>query len=408
MRSAAALAAVSLLLAAAGELAGPAALFWSCVGLLFYGQLGYPAALLLLARLRPRPCRRAEGTPGLSLLIVAHDEGSRIDARLANALALDYPRERLELVLASDGSSDDTVERARRYEARGVRVLAFPVRRGKPSVLNQAIPACRGEVVVLADARQCFDAGALRALAAPFADPAVGAVSGELVLEGTQGSAAGAGVGFYWRIEKLLRAQESRLDSCVGATGAIYALRRELFEPIPPDTILDDVVIPLRIVRRGYRVVFEAGARAFDEVAGARQEFRRKARTIAGNFQLFARERWLLSPRANRLWLQTVSHKLLRLPMPLLLGCALVSNVALAASGAPFYQASLAGQLAFYAAAWFGRERREWTPSSLRRATAAAHVVCLLALATLVGFHRFLSDGQAATWERASEPRTAS
>ena len=197
---------------------------------------------------------------------------------------------------------------------------AFAVRRGKAAVLNDVVPRASGAIVVLADARQRFEPDTVRALTRPFADPAVGAVSGELILTETlEGPAVGRGVGVYWRYEKLIRKSESRVDSTVGATGAIYAIRRELFEPIPEDTLLDDVLIPLRIVRRGYRVLFEPAARAWDRVAAsAGEELARKVRTLAGNFQLFVREPWLLDPRRNRIWLATVSHKGLRLLGPLL------------------------------------------------------------------------------------------
>src|SRR5207237_1314155 len=151
----------------------------------------------------------------------------RIDARLENLLGLDYPRRRTEFILASDGSTDDTVARARKYQRAGVRVFAFATRRGKSAVLSELIPKARGEIVVLADARQRFDVGALRTLVRHFANPDVGAVSGELMLmDAVSGSAAGEGVGFYWKYEKFIRRSESRIDSTIGATGAIYAIRR--------------------------------------------------------------------------------------------------------------------------------------------------------------------------------------
>jgi cellulose synthase/poly-beta-1,6-N-acetylglucosamine synthase-like glycosyltransferase len=370
--------------------------FWASLALLAYTFAGYLGLVRAWAALRPRPARRAPIEPDVSLVIVARDEESRIEARLANALSLDYPKERLEVVLASDGSRDATVRRARAFEAAGVRVVAFPVARGKPSVLNDVVPGCRGEIVVLADARQRFDAGALRALVAPFADPAVGAVSGELVLEGEDG-AVGRGVGTYWRCEKAIRAAEASVDSAVGATGAIYALRRGLFQPIPADTLLDDVLVPLRIARRGHRVLFEPGARAFDRApASAAEELGRKVRTIAGNFQLFARERWLLDPFRNRLWLQTVSHKALRLLTPLLLLAALASNAWLAER--LLYRALLLGQAAFYSAALLGRALEGARAS---RPFAVPYVVCLLAWATVLGFVRFASGTQPVAWEKA-------
>lgn len=384
--------------ASPGSRRGFSLLFWVAGLLLAYTHVGYPLLIRAWARLVPRPPRRAELEPELSLLIVAQDEAPRIAGRLENVLSLEYHPDRLEIVMASDGSTDATVERARAFERFGVRIAAFASRRGKASVLNDVVPRCRGEIVVLADARQRFEREALRALVAPFADSRVGAVSGELVLsEDPEAKPTGRGVGFYWRLEKSIRSSESLVDSTVGATGAIYALRRRLFEPIPGDTLLDDVLVPLRILRRGYRVVFEPAARAHDRVAAAAEEYARKVRTIAGNFQLFARERWLLDPRHNRIWLQTVSHKLLRLLTPALLVAALVANVPLASD--PFYLGTLGAQAAFYLAALVGccveRARRT------SRLVSVPFALCLLAWATVVAFVRYIQGGQPVTWTKA-------
>jgi poly-beta-1,6-N-acetyl-D-glucosamine synthase len=374
--------------------------FWGCGSLLAYVYLGYPALAWVWSRVRPRPVRRAAREPSVSVLIVAHDEAARVAARLENVLALDYPRDQMEIVLASDGSTDGTAEIARAYTPDGVTVLAFERRRGKAAVLNDLVGKARGEIVVLADARQIFERRTLRALVEPFADPRVGAVSGELVLtHGPEATAVGHGVGVYWRYEKMIRRSESRVDSTIGATGAIYALRRDLFEPIPEDTVADDVLIPLRIVRQGYRVLFEPEARAYDrEAARAEQEFRRKARTLAGTFQLFARERWLLDPRRNRLWFQTLSHKGLRLLLPLLHAGALIADVSLARR--PFHRRTLLAQTTFYLTALAGyalRNEHRRTPL-----LSVPYAVCLLNGATLVGFVRFLRGTQRATWDRTA------
>ncbi len=374
-------------------------LFWLAAGLLAYTYVGYPGLMALVARFRPRMIRKGPIRPRVTLLVVAHNEASRLEAKLQNCLALDYPRDCLEIVVASDGSADGTVEVARRYEHDGVRVLAFEARRGKPSVLNDVVPEARGEIVVLADARQTFHRDALVALVENFHDPTVGAVSGELVLD-EQATAIGEGVGFYWRYEKFIRSRESCFDSTVGATGAIYAIRRDLFEPIPADTLLDDVVIPLRVCRRGYRIVFEPGAKAFDRAAeSAEEEFTRKVRTIGGNVQLLGRERWVWSIRQNRLWFQTVSHKFLRLVAPLLLGVAFVTSAAVSPV-APVYRAALVGQLLFYGAAlaalFVGDVPR------VGRWLAVPYAFCLLNWTTVVGVTRFLSGAQTVTWRKAS------
>jgi cellulose synthase/poly-beta-1,6-N-acetylglucosamine synthase-like glycosyltransferase len=372
-------------------------LFWLAGACLTYVYVGYPVLVWALAALRPRPAARAGFLPSVSVLVCAHDEEARIDARLQNLLALDYPRHRLEILLGSDGSRDATVARARRHP--GVTVVDFPQRRGKPAVLNDLSRMAHGEVLVLGDVRQRYELDTVRALVAPLAAADVGAVSGELFLtEREEGGAVGRGVGVYWRYEKFIRSQESRLDSTVGATGAVYAVRRELFEPLPADAILDDVLLPMRIVRRGYRVLFEPAARAYDIAAAtSREEFTRKVRTIAGNFQMFARERWLLSPLRNRLWAQTISHKGLRLASPLFLLVAFLANAALL--DVTLYRWTFAAQALFYIAALGGYLLRD-----ARRVPVLTvpYVFCLLNYATAVAFSRFVRRRQHVTWERAS------
>lgn len=373
-------------------------IFWSAVAVLVYTHAGYPLLLWAWARLRPRAEHCARCLPRMTVLVVVNNEAANTTGRLENLLALDYPRDRLEIILASDGSDDATLEQALAFRRAGVMVVTFNRRRGKSAVLNDLVPQADGEIVVLADARQRFERGALRALAAHFADPGVGAVSGELMLDSAGGPAVGEGVGFYWKYEKFIRRSESRVDSTVGVTGAIYALRRELFEPIPLDTILDDVLIPMTIVRRGYRVVFESAALAYDRSApSADAEFTRKVRTLAGNFQLFARQAWLLNPFANRLWVQTVSHKACRLLSPLCLGAALGANALLA--DRPLYLLTLAAQLALYLAAAGGYVLRN--SASKIRLCNVAYAFLLLNWAATVGFMRFLSGRQRVTWERA-------
>ena len=404
------------------------AMFWLFAGLLVYVYVGYPLVALLRARLRPRPIARAVErrchpatipfpdrrvhplAPRVSVVVVAYNEASSIEARIENLLALDYPSNQLEIIVGSDGSTDNTVELARRYQPFGVRVHTFNRRSGKPAVLNAVVPHATGDIVLFADARQRFEPATLRALVANFADPAVGAVSGELMLETAEGTGnAGHGAAMYWRYEKMIRSAESRADSTVGATGAIYAIRRSLFAPIPEDTLLDDVLIPLRIVQQGYRVVFEPAARAFDRTsATAAQEFGRKARTIAGTFQLFSRERWLFNPRRNRLWSATMSHKGLRLLLPVLHAGAFVANV-VAASVWP-YQWLLAVHVVFYTAAIAGALQRRGARRT--KLFTVPYTLCLLCWADIVGFYRFATDRQPVTWERlpasipaASEPR---
>ena len=382
-----------------------AVVFWISAAVLVYIYIGYPLIAALRARRRPERRAPERVEPSVSIVVVAYNEADRIGARIENLLELDYPADRLSILVASDGSTDDTVARARLCRDSRVTVWSFSARRGKAGALNIVVPTLRSDIVVFADARQDFDRETLRALVDNFSDPTVGAVGGQLVLTTrNRPAAAGRGAAFYWRYETFIRSTEARADSTVGATGAIYAIRRRLYQAIPDDTILDDVLIPLHIVRQGYRVVFEPRAHAFDSASPtARQEFVRKARTIAGTFQLFARERWLLNPRRNRLWFETISHKALRLTLPLLHAALLASACVLATRW--LYGWALIGQAVFYLAALAGYAQR-------RRRSVVFTVpcaMCVLIWATVVGFIRFATGQQQVTWERAvwSEQRHA-
>ncbi|HKP14325.1 MAG TPA: glycosyltransferase family 2 protein, partial [Blastocatellia bacterium] len=324
-------------------------LFWFSVTAIIYTYLGYPLAVWALARCRRRAVRKAAVTPSVSVVIACHNEARNIEARLRNLLACDYPQDRLEIIVVSDGSADMTADIARRFAPDRVRVFAYERQRGKAVALNVGVEMAAGEVVVFADARQRFERGAIRQLVANFADPTVGAASGELLLAGSAG--VGESVGLYWKYEKWIRKNESRFDSVVGATGAIYAIRKRLWRPLPPTTILDDVYTPMRIAMSGHRVVFEEQARAYDQAAtSARREFARKVRTLMGNYQLCQLMPRLLVP-TSALLLQFYSHKLLRLVAPLFFLLLFAVNVAILNShGATwFYGATLAAQAIFYA-----------------------------------------------------------
>ncbi len=333
------------------------AAYWSSLAVVGYTYAGYPAAITALGKLRRRPVAADPGfEPRLAIVMAAHNEAARIGAKLDNLLALDYPAARRQIVVISDGSTDGSDGIVRGYADRGVELIRVERASGKPNALNLGVAAVRpeAEVIVFCDARQRIDAGALRALVAPLADPDVGAVSGELFMEGE------AGPGLYWRYEKLIRAAESQVDSVVGATGALYAIRRALYRQLPPETLLDDVFTPMQIAMQGFRVLFEPAAKVYDQEASVQGEFARKARTLAGNYQLLRQLPALLDPRKNRLLPQLASHKLMRLACPFALGTLLVSNVYLVATfapGWPLYAATLAGQLAGYGLALSGALR---------------------------------------------------
>lgn len=291
-------------------------LFWLSAIALGHTFVGYPLWVVLRARWRPHPVRRGQWTPTVSAIVAVHNAGAQVEARLANLAALDYPQGLIDIVVVCDGCEDDSAARCRRFGDERVRVLEFIRRRGKAACLNDAIAAARGEVLLMLDVRQRLEPQALRELVANLADPEVGVVGGELCFEDPETGFARS-VDAYWRYETLIRRSESQSGSMIGVSGALYAMRREVFQPLPEGTVLDDVLVPMRAARAGWRVVFEPGARAWDRPSTEPvQEQRRKIRTLAGNFQLVQLSPWLLWPGRNPLWFRFVSHKLLRLAAP--------------------------------------------------------------------------------------------
>lgn len=328
------------------------ALFWTSAFLVVYPYFVYPALLALLRRVRPRPPRKAPIEPTVSVLVAAFNEEDVIAAKIENSLALDYPASRIEIVVVSDGSSDATNAIAAKYaDGRRVRLVAFPVNRGKLAAMNDAIPELTGEIVVFSDASSMLNPESIRVLVSNFADPAVGAVSGAYLVRNPARSALGPQEDFYWRFETSLKAAEAELSSTLGAHGALYAIRRELY-PFPERGVInDDFVIPLRIVARGYRAVYEPGAVAVEE-AHEMEGFRRRVRITSGNIQqLRELPRLVMPPRALPLFF-FVSHKAMRLLVPPAMMTCLVANLFLLHS--PVYVALFVAQLAFYALALSG------------------------------------------------------
>jgi len=363
--------------------------FWLLVVFVGYVYVGYPLGLHLWRRLWPRPLAirgAAAETPGVSIVIAVRNEASRLAARLDNLLDLDYPPDARQIIVVSDGSTDDSLEVAAQYGAT-TESVALPAG-GKARALNAGVARARHALLVFADARQAFAPDALRALVAPFSDPHVGAVSGELVLDGEardrrtqvsdRRSSVGRpfpadaerrssinrriavrstiveGVGLYWRYEKQIRRDEGAIGSTMGATGAVYAMRRSLWRPLPPDTILDDVLAPMRCVLAGFRVVFTDRARAFDRTArDAQTESLRKRRTLAGNYQLLWLEPSLLMPWRNPAWIQFVSHKVARLAVPFALPPLWLLSLLLSRRSA-VYAMAFSVQCLFYLFAGYG------------------------------------------------------
>lgn len=369
-------------------------LLGAALALLFATYVGYPLLTVLRARFKPTPLggepRWDDEAPTVTCVLAAHNEGPSLVAKVRNLLGLDYPADKLDVVVADDGSTDGSAEAAAALDPVRVRVVQVDERAGKANALTQAVPTTRGELLVFCDVRQRFDDRAVRELVRPFADPNVGAASGLLLLDGSRGPGA------YWRYESMIRRAEGKLDSVIGVTGAIYAIRRHLFpQVLPPSLILDDVYVPMSLVLADYRVVHVPSAEAYDAELSMEDEFPRKVRTLAGNYQLVAMLPELLDPFRNRLFWAFFWHKLARLLCPFALLVALVAS-ALAPGLLPL--ALFLGQLAVYGLALLGQLQGR----RAGRLASICHAFVGLNLAAVMGLVQF-AKGSKGTWKPTSQ-----
>ncbi|HMB96357.1 MAG TPA: glycosyltransferase family 2 protein [Tepidisphaeraceae bacterium] len=374
-------------------------IFWSCATVFIYTYLVYPPLIWCLSRVFGCMASAREiddsNAPNVSLLIAAHNEEAVIDQRLNNALALDYPHDRLEIVVVSDGSSDQTTNIVNSYADRGVRLIEFAEQRGKAAVLGRAIAQLQSEIVVLSDANTDLDISAVKKLVRWFDDSTVGVVCGRLILiDPLSGHNADS---FYWKYETMLKQSEARLGALLGANGAIYAIRRWLFVSPPDGTLVDDLVIPLLAkLRHGCSILYDAQAIAREETAmDVREEFRRRVRIGAGNFQSIGLLWPLLNPRRGFIAFSFFSHKLLRWFCPFFLIGLLASSIALA--DRPFYRIILLAQLAMYAiaAAAMIAPRKLGLPKLIRLAVLFVN----MNIALLAGFCRWCFPSGQNTWK---------
>ncbi len=386
---------VGLLAATEGIAAAVTVLFWVSVVVLAYVYFVYPLFVTVLSARASQPILQSAVEPSVCLFITANDEASVIAAKLTNALALDYPRRRLDILVASDGSVDATNEIVRAFAPHGVRLVAFPERRGKIAAIIDGMATVKADIVVFSDANTFLDAGALRALVRNFADETVGAVSGDVVLEGER-AALGPSEDLYYRYERWLQHCESRIGTMVGVDGALYGIRRELFVAPPTDTILDDMAIPMAVTRAGRRVIFEAGARARERGSEtATEEFMRKSRVVAGAVQFLSRPDSAV-PRQNRQLVVTmISHKALRWLSPVFALLAFATSSVLAVHSTWFLVLT-SGQLLFLLAGLAGC----WPLLRRLDPIALAHYFWLVQAAAAVGVGRGLLGYQSVAWRR--------
>lgn len=361
------------------------------LSVLGYTYVGYPILIGALARVFPMDVTEdATWEPKVTACIPVFNAARYLPAKVESLLALDWPADKLEILLYSDGSTDDTTRVASELAAKDPRVklIVAEERRGKPIGVNRMVEVATGEVLLMTDVRQPVVPGALRALIRKLADPRVACVSGNLVLQGESGAGA------YWRYENWIRKQEARFRGMVGVTGPLYAIRKSDMAELPSDIILDDMWVPMRLRLAGRRIVLAEDAVCTDEAFADEREYGRKVRTLAGNYQLFALLPELLAPFDNPSWFETSSHKVLRLVCPWallgLLGSTAVLTFAPRTRAAVRLGAGalLGGQAVFYGLGALG----------VTKVGSLARSFVVMNSAAVVGLYRFVTSAQKVTW----------
>lgn len=397
-------------------------LFWSIVAVILYTYIGYFLLLKILSRRKnyqlqtpedflslaseledPDYARRTDELKSITMIIPAFNEERVIRDKLENCLWLDYKRDKLEILIASDGSTDRTNEIVREYAAQdpAIRLVAYPERRGKTSVLNDTIPQARGEIVVLSDASSLLSIDSLQMLARHFYDETIGCVGGTYKLIDVGADTHADSEGAYWRYETAIKASQGKLAALLGAHGALYAFLQRTFRPLPPHAINDDYLIPAQIMAQGYKVVYEAEAVGLELSRSDRSgEYKRRVRIMAGNFQQVALLRHLLTPRHRHIAFHFFSHKVLRLIVPFLMVLLLAINIVLALHS-PFYLWLLGGQVLFMLASLLGYLGERW---GLRfKLFYIAFYFSLINVTTFGGLYRYLMNKQSVKWERVDK-----
>lgn len=373
--------------------------FWLGMILAAYTYVGYGLVITALAAVRPRPHRRAAISARVSLIIAAYNEEQVIREKIINSLCQTYPRELLEIVVVSDGSTDETAAMVQEYQDEGVVSLHHPARIGKAAAVMRAVENSEGEILVFSDANSMYTPDTIEKLVRNFADPEVGCVAGEKRVRSYDDSSVSREAGLYWRYESYLKRMDSLVNSVVGAAGEIFAVRRSLFEPAEPDSFIEDFIISMRVAAAGYRVIYEPEAISMEESpATVSDEFERRSRISAGGFQSIVRLRGLLASPRRLLVFQYLSHRVLRWAVvPFLLPVLLATNIALA--GQPLYQLLLAGQLGLIGLATAGWALQGFGGRSFRLAHVPFYFY-MLNVAALSGFYRYVTGRQKVTWKR--------
>lgn len=387
-----------------------ALIFWAALAFIIYTYFGYPVMIGIAASLKPVPKWRAGYTPSVTLLIAAYNEEKIIEKKLENSLELDYPREKLQIIVAADGSTDKTPEIVGKFEKSGVFLSFTPERAGKMAAIIRAIQSAQGEIVVFSDANNMYEVSAIRNLAAPFAEEAIGgSVGAKLIVE--DGRDLSSAEGLYWKYESWIKKNETRIGSCTSAVGEIFAIRRSLFEAPPPKIINDDRYMLFDLLRRGCRVVYVPDARSYEYVSKSpSDEITRRSRMAAGAIQTIAMSSSLLPLRRPVVLWQIISHKYFRVFIPYAMILTFFSNITLfimqylTGNKAPLFLNStlleifLLLQVAFYGLAFLGNFLR---PGGIIGKLLYLPVFLVNSnFALLIGMQKFLFQKQTHLWKK--------
>ncbi len=368
---------------------------WSALIFVLYTYFLFPIWLWIRSRgvRAPAPDLERNLWPDVTIVISAFNEANTIEAKLRSLSELDYPEKQWRVLLVDDGSDDDTVSRAESLDLPWLEILQLEENSGKPVALNLAMEQVNSEFCVYMDARQRVSANTLKSLVAHFDDPSVGAVSGELMIV-DEDNPEQVNMGLYWRYEKSLREMESKLYSTAGATGALYAIRSVYFKPLHKDAILDDFDTPVNVLEAGKRVIFEPSAQVFDSSQSSiDDEFKRKLRTLTGNFQSFSHHPWLFNPKRNAIWWQFLSHKVFRLLVPWALIILLPASLL---AGGVWWTLVFIGQVAFYTLAFAAAHLEIFKRNKL---ASFAHTFVQLNYAAWLAAFRFYAGDVSARWK---------
>ncbi len=371
-------------------------IFWVAVGLIAFTYAGYSLLILVISRVVRNPVHRADILPRVTFLITAYNEEKNLATKIEQTLALDYPADKLELIVASDGSTDRTDDIVRSFASRGVKLIRVEGRVGKTETQNQAVRAASGDVVIFSDATTRYEQSAIRRLVRNYADATVGAVSGRYEYFNPHGASIGVGSILFWKYENLIKTLQSDIKTITGCCGCIYSVRRSAYRPLPPE-IISDLCEPLKVLESGFRIVFEPEAIAYEETTEkTREEFNMRVRVVTRGMRGMLYMRPLFNPfRHGFVSLQLLSHKVLRWFVPLFMAVAFAANAFLL--DRPFYLGTFLLQAAFYLAAALGLAAERWR---FRAALVSVPLYFMTVnIAAVVAMYRIWKGYKAVTWE---------